>query len=161
MCFINPLASLNQNGRTVGSRFYSRFPFVFPCPDVLTSMVIMCLTSLFSFVWIPAYVHSDLRASFMSREFQHFLTTKWVATGKTISYNPERNGEAERGSRVLWKHIWLWTSTVWCNIVTLYLFFVMFVEHVGYWFLISLKDEESSVAHSLTYCLCFFSMDTC
>ena len=37
----------------------------------------------------------------------------------------------------------------------------MFVEHVGYWFLISLKDEESSVAHSLTYCLCFFSMDTC
>ena len=29
---------------------YSRFPFVFPCPDVLTSMVIMCLTSLFSFV---------------------------------------------------------------------------------------------------------------
>lgn len=82
---------------------YSRFPFVFPCPDVLTSMVIMCLTSLFSFVWIPAYVYSDLRASFMSREFQHFLTTKWVATGKTISYNPERNGEAERGSRVLWK----------------------------------------------------------
>lgn len=82
---------------------YSRFPFVFPCPDVLTSTVIMCLTSLFSFVWIPAYVHSDLRASFMSREFQHFLTTKWVATGKTISYNPERNGEAERGSRVLWK----------------------------------------------------------
>ena len=79
------------------------FPFVFPCPDVLTSMVIMCLTSLFSFVWIPAYVHSDLRASFMSREFQHFLTTKWVATGKTISYNPERNGEAERGSKVLWK----------------------------------------------------------
>ena len=33
---------------------YSRFPFVFPCPDVSTNTVIKCLTSLFSLVGMPA-----------------------------------------------------------------------------------------------------------
>ena len=38
---------------------YSRFPFVFPCPDVSTNAVVKCLTSHFSLVGMPAYVHSD------------------------------------------------------------------------------------------------------
>lgn len=42
---------------------YSRFPFVFPCPDVSTNTVIKCLTSLFSHVGMPAYVHSDRGSS--------------------------------------------------------------------------------------------------
>ena len=36
---------------------YSRFLFVFPCPDVSTNTVIKCLTSLLSLVGMPAYVH--------------------------------------------------------------------------------------------------------
>ena len=43
---------------------YSRFPFVFPCPDVSTNTVLKCLTSLFSLVGMRAYVHSD-RGSFI------------------------------------------------------------------------------------------------
>ena len=82
---------------------YSRFPFVFPCPDVSTNTVIKCLTSLFSLVGMPAYVHSDRGASFMSRELREFLSSKGVASSRTTSYNPEGNGQAERCNGVIWK----------------------------------------------------------
>ena len=81
---------------------YSRFPFVFPCPDVSTNTVVKCLTSLFSFVGMPAYVHLDRGASFMSRELREFLSSKGVASSRTTSYNPERNGQAERCNGVIW-----------------------------------------------------------
>ena len=55
---------------------YSRFPFVFPCPDVSTNTVVKCLTSLFSLVGMPAYVHSDRGASFMSRELHEIPVFK-------------------------------------------------------------------------------------
>ena len=84
---------------------YSRFPFVFPCPDVSTNTVIKCLTSLFSLVGMPAYVHSDRGASFMSRELRDFLSSKGVASSRTTSYNPEGNGQAERCNGVIWKAV--------------------------------------------------------
>ena len=59
---------------------YSRFSFVFPCPDVSTNTVVKCLTSLFSLVRMPAYVHSDRGASFMSRELRELLSSKGVAS---------------------------------------------------------------------------------
>ena len=84
---------------------YSRFPFVFPCPDVSTNTVIKCLTSLFSLVGMPAYVHSDRGASFMSRELREFLSSKGVASSRTTSYNPEGNGQAERCNGMIWKAV--------------------------------------------------------
>ena len=84
---------------------YSRFAFVFPCLDVSAITVIKCLTSLFSLVGMPAYVHSDRGASFMSREVREFLTTKGVATSRTTSYNPAGNGQAEKYNGVAWKAI--------------------------------------------------------
>ena len=58
--FKGPLPSNN------GNKFFlhvidehSRFSFVFPCPDVSTTTVIKCLTTLFSIFGMPAYVHSD------------------------------------------------------------------------------------------------------
>lgn len=38
---------------------YSRFPFAYPCRDMTSATVINCLTSLFSIVGFPEYVHSD------------------------------------------------------------------------------------------------------
>lgn len=75
---------------------YSRFPFVFPRPDVSTNTVIKCLTSLFLLVGMPAYVHSDRGASFMSRELSKFLSSKGVASSRTTTYNPEGNGQAKQ-----------------------------------------------------------------
>ena len=80
---------------------YSRFPFVFPCSDVSTNTVVKCLTSLFSLVRMPAYVHSDRGASFMSRELCEFLSSKGVASSRTTSYNPEGDGQAERCNGVI------------------------------------------------------------
>lgn len=84
---------------------YFRFPFVFPCPDVPTNTVIKCLTPLFSLFGMPAYVHSDRGASFTSRELREFLFSKGVASSRTINYNPEGNGQAERCNGVIWKAV--------------------------------------------------------
>ena len=84
---------------------YSRFPFVYPCPDVSSVTVIKCLTSLFSLVGMPAYVHSDRGSSFMSKEVRDFLGQKGVATSRTTSYNPEGNGQVERYNGAIWKGI--------------------------------------------------------
>ena len=66
-----PLPSNNKNKYFLNVvDEYSRLPFVFPCPDMSTSTVIKCLTTLFSLVGMPSYVHSDRGASFMSRELQ-------------------------------------------------------------------------------------------
>jgi len=84
---------------------YFRFPFLFPCPDVSTNTVLKCLTSLFSLVGRPAYVHSDGGASFMSRELYEFLSSRGVASSRTTSYNPEGNGQAERCNGAIWKGV--------------------------------------------------------
>ena len=84
---------------------YSRFPFVFPFPHVSTTTVIKCLTYLFSLVGMPAYVHSDRGASFMSKGLLEFLTTKEVAASRSTSYRPAGNGQAERYNGVVWRAI--------------------------------------------------------
>jgi transposase InsO family protein len=84
---------------------FSRFPFVFPCPDMTTITVIKCLTTLFSLFGMPAYIHSDRGATFMSEELRTFLIGKGVATSRTTSYNPEGNGPVERYNGIIWKAI--------------------------------------------------------
>ena len=61
-----------------------------------TPTVIKCLTTLFSLFGMPAYVHSDRGASFMSQELREFLSSKGVSTSRTTSYNPTCNGQVER-----------------------------------------------------------------
>ena len=84
---------------------YSRFPFVFPCRDLSTECVIKALTSLFTVYGMPAFIHSDRGASFMSRELREFLTSKGVSTSRTTPYNPTGNGQVERYNGVIWKGI--------------------------------------------------------
>ena len=47
---------------------FSRFPFVFPCPDISAQSVIVLLTTLFLVFGMPANIHSDPGASFLSKE---------------------------------------------------------------------------------------------
>jgi transposase InsO family protein len=54
-----------------------------------TTTVTKCLTTLFSLFGMPAYIHSDRGATFMSEELRTFLIGKGVATGRTTSYNLE------------------------------------------------------------------------
>jgi RNase H-like domain found in reverse transcriptase/Integrase core domain/Reverse transcriptase (RNA-dependent DNA polymerase)/Aspartyl protease len=84
---------------------YSRFPFVFPCPDMTTTTVIDCLCQLFALFGMPAYIHSDRGSSFMSKELREFLTSKGIATSRTTSYNPQGNGQAERYNGTIWKAV--------------------------------------------------------
>ena len=78
---------------------------MFPCSDISTSTVIKCLTTLFSLFGMPAFVHSDRGASFMSHELQAFLREKGVATSRSISYNPAGNGQDERYNGIVWKAV--------------------------------------------------------
>ena len=101
--FKGPLPSqdLNRYFLQVVDEF-SRFPFVFPCPDMTASTVIKCLTTLFSLFGMPAYVHSDRGPSFMSEELRVFLTEKGVATSRTTGYNPEGNDQVEWYNSIIW-----------------------------------------------------------
>ena len=102
--FKGPLPTINGNKYFLNViDEYSRFPFVFPCPDVSTTTVMKCLVTLFSLFGMPAYVHSDRGAAFMSHELRAFFAEKGIATSRTTSYNPEGNGQVEKYNGVVWK----------------------------------------------------------
>lgn len=84
---------------------YSRFPFVFPCPNMTAATIINCLSQLFSIFGMPAYVHSDRGASFMSKEVQDFLVSKGIGCSRTTAYNPQGNGQVERFNGSTWRTI--------------------------------------------------------
>jgi transposase InsO family protein len=54
---------------------------------------------------MPAYIHSDRGATFMSEELRTFRIGKGVATSRTTSYNPEGNGQVQRYNGIIWKEI--------------------------------------------------------
>ena len=86
---------------------YSRFPFVFPCSDLTSQTVIKSLCSLFSLFGMPSYVHSDRGSSFMSQELRQFLNSCGVSCSRTTPYNPEGNGQVEKGNHTIWRAITL------------------------------------------------------
>ncbi len=59
--FKGPLPSNNKNKYFLNIiDEYSRFPFVFPCPDVSAPTVVKCLTTLFSFFGMPCrYIQTE------------------------------------------------------------------------------------------------------
>ena len=104
--FKGPLPSCNKNVYFLNIvDEYSRFPFVFPCPDVSSATVIKCFTDLFSIFGMPGFVHSDRGAVFMSQELRSFLTSKGVCSSRTTSFNPSGNGQAEKYNGTVWKAI--------------------------------------------------------
>ncbi|XP_064109531.1 uncharacterized protein LOC135217506 [Macrobrachium nipponense] len=90
---------------------YSRFPFVFPCPNMHSKTVIKCLESIFSLCGMPSFIHSDQGPSFMSQELKMYLSQKGVATSKTTPYHPMGNGQVERYNGIIWKSILLILET--------------------------------------------------
>ena len=84
---------------------FSRFPFAFPCSDMMTATVIKCLCELFSVFGMPCYIHTDRGPQFMSRELQTFLHSKGIATSRTSPYNPQGNGQCERYNDIIWKAV--------------------------------------------------------
>ncbi|XP_064090685.1 LOW QUALITY PROTEIN: uncharacterized protein LOC135204401 [Macrobrachium nipponense] len=105
-----PSQSRNKYLLTVVDEF-SRFPFVFPCADMTTRTVISCLVQLFALFGMPAYIHTDRGACFMSEELKDFLMKKGVATSRTTPYNPKGNGQAEKYNGVIWKTLTLALKT--------------------------------------------------
>ena len=62
-----PSSSRNKYLLTVVHEF-SRFPSAYPCPDMTVSIVKKCMASLLCLFGVPAYVHTDRGAQFMSSE---------------------------------------------------------------------------------------------
>ena len=110
--FKGPLPTSDRNSYilTVVDEF-SRFPFAFPCSDVSTATVIGCLNQLFAIFGMPAYVHSDRGASFMSKELGDYLTSKGIATSRTTPYRPQCNGQTERYNGIIWNAVKLTLRT--------------------------------------------------
>ena len=106
--FKGPLPSNNRNKYFLHIvDEFSRFPFIFPCPDVTTKTVIESLCSLFSLFGMPSYIHSDRGSSFMSQELRDFLNQRGIACSRTTPYNPEGNGQVEKFNHSIWRSITL------------------------------------------------------
>ena len=104
--FKGPLPSNNKNVYFLNViDEYSRFPFVFPCPDMTAGTVIKCLTLLFTVFGMPAFVHSDRGPSLVSQELRAFLSGKGVAMSHTTAYNPTCNGQVEKYNGTVWKAV--------------------------------------------------------
>ncbi|XP_068206398.1 uncharacterized protein [Palaemon carinicauda] len=76
-----------------------------------TRTVISCLVQLFALFGMPAYIHTDRGASFMSEELKDFLMKKGVATSCTTHYNSIGNGQAEKYNGIIWKTLTLALKT--------------------------------------------------
>ncbi|XP_077969314.1 uncharacterized protein LOC144423026 [Styela clava] len=70
-----------------------------------STTVIQCLSSLFSLVGLPEYVHSDRGRSFLSRDVTEFLARRGVANSNSTPYHPTGNAQRERINQTLWKTI--------------------------------------------------------
>ncbi|KAI0984053.1 hypothetical protein GJ496_005661 [Pomphorhynchus laevis] len=85
----------------------SRYPFVYPCPDVPTRRVRQCLQNLFSILCAPKAIHSDRGAQFKSKEFREILWSHGTVITHTTAYYPNSNGQCEILNGVIWKTILL------------------------------------------------------
>ncbi len=82
---------------------YSRFPWAFPCKDMVASTVIKCLSDLFSIFGLAAFIHSDNGPLLVCEELRTFLLGIGVAYSNTSVYNPRGNGQCERFNGTIWK----------------------------------------------------------
>ena len=90
---------------------FSRFPFAFPCSNMMTETVIQCLSELFCLFGYPLYMHSNRGAFFMSQELKRYLTECGIASSKTTPYNPTGNAQCERINQTIWRTIKLLLRT--------------------------------------------------
>ena len=72
---------------------YPRFPFAFPCANVDSKTVIAHFNQLFALFGMPAYIHSDGGAAFMSNELMMLLRQRVIACSRTSVYNAPGNGQ--------------------------------------------------------------------
>jgi hypothetical protein len=76
--------------------YHSRWPEVFLCGSVTSSVVIRCLTDLFARWGIPEELVSDNGVQFVSHEFEQFLQSCDIKHVRTSLYYPQSNGLVER-----------------------------------------------------------------
>ena len=84
---------------------FSRFPFIFPCPNMSAATIIGCLERVFALFGTCGYIHSDRGTALMSRQLKDFLLQKGIATSRTTPYNPQGNGQCERYNGIVWRAI--------------------------------------------------------
>ena len=106
--FKGPLPSTDRNKYFLNIiDEYSRFPFVFPCADMTSTTVIKCLCTLFSMFGMPSFIHSDRGPSLVSEELRNFLGSRGISCSRTTPYNPEGNGQVEKGNHTIWRAVTL------------------------------------------------------
>ena len=84
---------------------HSRFPFVFPCKNLKSSTVTLCLSSLFCMFGFPGCVHSDKGAPFVCQETRSFLAIHGISISTSTPYHPQGNSLCERSNQTIWRTI--------------------------------------------------------
>ena len=106
MDFVGPLPSKNNNKYILTLiDEYSRFPFAFPCENMLAETVIEKLINLFSIFGTPSMIHSDRGTQFVSEKLKNFLSKNDIIKTRTSPHAPWANGQCERMNGTLQKSI--------------------------------------------------------
>jgi len=84
---------------------HSRFPFVFPCKNMKSSTVTLCLSSLFCLFGFPGCVQRDRGVPFVFWETRSFLVTRGISFSTSTPYHPQGNSQCERSNQTIWRTI--------------------------------------------------------
>jgi len=84
---------------------YWQFPFVFPCRNMKSSTVIVCLSSLFCIFGFPSCVHGDRGSPFVSQEMHPYLSSGGISFSTSTAYHPTGNSQCERFNQIIWRTI--------------------------------------------------------
>ena len=113
--FKGPVRSVNSNTYLlIVIDEFSRFPFVFPCKNTLTTTVIQCRDRLFALCGTASFIHTYNASSFSSYEFKQYLLKRRIACSRSSIYHSSGNVQAEKTMGTVWKAIQLALKT--CNL---------------------------------------------
>lgn len=103
----------NKNGNRYFLMVINKYSnlFSFFCSDVSFETLIQCICSLFSIFSVSVYIHNDWRTTFMSGQLKQFLIERYTAVSQTTLYNPQGNDIYESYNGVIWKTVWLATTS--------------------------------------------------
>lgn len=86
---------------------FSRFPFVFPCPDTSLKSVIDCCQQLFFLFRAPTLMHSDRAQCFLSHDVKDLMFHNGVLLTHSTPYHPTGNSQCEQANGTIWRAVLL------------------------------------------------------
>ncbi|GBM90462.1 hypothetical protein AVEN_75840-1 [Araneus ventricosus] len=101
---------------------FTKYPEVYPVPDIQSSTVCKVLVDFISRHGIMKILYSDRSSNFISQTMQEVYKTLGIKKLQTVNFNPQANGVVERLNKTLidsQSHLVSQNQMDWCQQVPL------------------------------------------